>query len=135
MCHGAGIDKQTISDLVRVIEYVDANGVHQTVSNTTQLKAAAGSLGLLGVITHVTLELDKMTYADMKPLKKATGLAIPPPANFAVPAPLQKDYTQAELDQARADFINGAENSFYAEYFWFPYQPDSYVNVWCVFVS
>ena len=48
MCHGGGIRHKTISDLVRRIEYVDANGEYQSVTDATQLKAAAGSFGLLG---------------------------------------------------------------------------------------
>lgn len=48
MCHGGGIRHKTISDLVRRIEYVDANGEHQSVTDAIQLRAAAGSFGLLG---------------------------------------------------------------------------------------
>ena len=42
ICHGAGAGHQTISDYVRRIEYVDANGTLQSVSDPTHLKAAAG---------------------------------------------------------------------------------------------
>ena len=30
-----------------------------------EIKAAAGAFGLLGVVTHITFELDAMTYAVM----------------------------------------------------------------------
>lgn len=130
ICHGAGIKQKTLSDLVRKIEYVDANGKHQSVDDPDKLKAAAGSFGLLGVVTHVTIELDKMTYAHMKPLKQDTMLGIPPPSGFEVPKALKKTYTPAQLEAARNDFIHKAENNYYSEWFWFPYQPQVFVNCW-----
>jgi hypothetical protein len=36
----------------------------------------------------------------------------------------------AELEQAQANFIAQCESSYYAEWFWFPYQPDAWVNCW-----
>jgi hypothetical protein len=33
ICHGAGRQNMTLNDLVRKIEYVDANGNHQTIEN------------------------------------------------------------------------------------------------------
>lgn len=63
-----------------------------------------------------------MTYADMRPLKQDVGLAIPPPSGFTVPLALRKTYTAAQLETARQDFISKAENSYYSEWFWFPYQ-------------
>lgn len=54
MCHGGGIRHKTISDLVRKIEYVDANGEHQNVTDPAQLRAAAGSFGLLGAYHNLT---------------------------------------------------------------------------------
>ncbi|KAL7270658.1 hypothetical protein RUND412_006624 [Rhizina undulata] len=130
ICHGAGIKHKTLSDQVRQIEYVDANGVFQAISDPEQLKAAAGSFGLLGVVTHVTFELDKMTYAHMKPLKQDVNLAIPPPPRFQVPAELSAQYSAQELEAARLDFIQKAENSYYCEWFWFPYQQKAWVNCW-----
>lgn len=35
------------------------------VDDAEELKAAAGAFGLLGVVTHITFELDAMTYAVM----------------------------------------------------------------------
>lgn len=71
-----------------------------------------------------------MTYAEMRPLKQAVGLAIPPPVGFTVPKALRKTYTAAQIEVARQTFISKAENSYYSEWFWFPYQPESFVNVW-----
>lgn len=75
-----------------------------------------------GVVTHITLELDKMTYADMRPLKQAVGLAIPPPTGFTVPQAIRKTYTAAQLESARQNFVSQAENAYYSEWFWFLYQ-------------
>ncbi|KAH0605715.1 uncharacterized protein H6S33_004172 [Morchella sextelata] len=130
ICHGGGIQHKTLSDLVRQVEYVDVNGVHQTVSDPDQLKAAAGAFGLLGVVTHITLELDSMTYANMQPAKPEIGLTIPPPEGYTVPKAIRETYTDAQLEEARLDWISKAENSYYSEYFWFPYQDRSFVNVW-----
>ncbi|KAI5776549.1 hypothetical protein EDC01DRAFT_720032 [Geopyxis carbonaria] len=130
ICHGGGIRHKTLSDLVRKIEYIDANGVHQSVDDPAWLKAAAGSFGLLGVITHVTIELDKMSYAVMKPLKQDIGLAIPPPEGFEVPDAIKNTYTDADLEAARKAFVQKSEESYYSEFFWFPYQPQAFVNCW-----
>ncbi|KAA8896395.1 hypothetical protein FN846DRAFT_900289 [Sphaerosporella brunnea] len=130
ICHGAGIKHATLSDIVRKIEYIDVNGVHRAIDDPAELKAAAGSFGLLGIITHVTFEMDKMTYAHFKPLKQDVNLVIPPPTGFKVPVAIRKSYTPAQLEAARLDFINKAENSFYAEYFWFPYQQEAIANCW-----
>jgi hypothetical protein len=35
------------------------------VDDPHHIKAAAGAFGLLGVVTHITFELDAMTYAVM----------------------------------------------------------------------
>ncbi|ERF72013.1 hypothetical protein EPUS_08407 [Endocarpon pusillum Z07020] len=69
VCHGAGCHHKTISDQVRMIEYVDPNGKVQVTTNTTHLRAAAGCFGLQGIITHITLELDYILYAIMAPRK------------------------------------------------------------------
>jgi len=63
ICHGAGISHKTLSDYVRRIEYVDCTGKLQMVDDPYLLKAAAGAFGLLGVVTHITFELDAMSYA------------------------------------------------------------------------
>jgi hypothetical protein len=130
ICHGAGRQHKTISDQVRAIEYVDANGVHRTVSDPAHLKAAAGCFGLLGVVTHVTLEVEKMTYARMNPSKPDIGLAIPPLKPGDVPFALQKTWTQAKMDAAYDDFVRRAADDYYTEWFWFTYQKQAWVNTW-----
>src|SRR5450432_1985056 len=106
ICHGAGRSHKTINDQIRAIEYVDANGEHRTITDPAHLKAAAGCFGLLGIITHITLEVDKMTYAMMKPEKPDIGLAIPPLNPDDVPLALQKTWTKTRVDAAYADFVN-----------------------------
>ena len=134
ICHGAGAGHQTISDYVRRIEYVDANGNLQTVSDPAHLKAAAGCFGLLGVVTHITFELDEMTYAVLKPLKSDVAEAIPPLAKSDIPTALRTaDYdniTQKELDDWKEAFATRAANDYYAEWFWFTYQKKVWVNSW-----
>jgi hypothetical protein len=44
ICHGAGRQNMTLSDLVRKIEYVDANGNLQTIENPEHLRAASSTL-------------------------------------------------------------------------------------------
>ena len=134
ICHGAGARHQTISDYVRRIEYVDANGTLQSVSDPTHLKAAAGCFGLLGVVTHITFELDEMTYAVLKPLKSDVAEAIPPLTKNDIPTALRTaDYdniTQKELDDWKEAFATRATNDYYAEWFWFTYQKKVWVNSW-----
>jgi len=117
ICHGAGRTHGTVNDYVRAVEYVDANGVHRTVSDSELLKAAAGCFGLLGVVTHITFELDKMSYAVMQPVKPDIGLAIPPMSRDDIPIALMKTFSQKQYDDALRDFENRAENHYYAEWF------------------
>jgi len=130
ICHGAGRRHKTLSDQVRVIEYVDANGQHQVISDNNQLKAAAGCFGLLGLVTHITFELTAMTYAIMKPRKRDIGLAIPPLNRSDVPFALQRTWTDSQLAEALKDFESSAANDYYCEWFWFTYQTQAWVNAW-----
>jgi hypothetical protein len=130
ICHGAGRVHQTVNDYVRAVEYVDANAIHRTVSDPEHLKAAAGHFGLLGIVTHITFELDKMRYAVMKPVKPDIGLAIPPMSRDDIPIALRKTYTQAQYDTALLDFENRASNDYYAEWFWFTRSQQAWVNTW-----
>lgn len=152
ICHGAGITHGTPNDRVREIQYVDSNGRVQSISDPAKLKAAAAAFGLLGeyflffsqnllmvrdslikrlgVVTHLTFELDKMTYAMEQPLKLAAMLAVPPPTGWDVPPALQGDYTPEQLASALTEFIQKATDSYYCEWFWFAFQPQVWVNCW-----
>ena len=134
ICHGAGARHQTLSDYVKRIEYVDANANHQVISELDQLKAAAGCFGLLGIVTHITLELDEMSYAVLKPLKVPVAKAIPPLTKSDIPVALRtpeyESITQPELESWKNDFAAKASKDYYSEWFWFTYQKRVWVNTW-----
>ncbi|KAH9903848.1 hypothetical protein F4778DRAFT_781225 [Xylariomycetidae sp. FL2044] len=135
ICHGAGRRHQTCSDGVRRIEYVDCRGDLQAVDDPELIKAAAGSFGLLGVVTHITFELDAMTWAVMEPRKTDIGLAIPPLDKHDIPAALRAAWFSApdadeKLEVARRDFERRAAEDYYSEWFWFTYQQKAWVNTW-----
>ena len=125
MCHGAGRRHETLSDLVRKVEYVDVHGKLQTVEDAELLRAAGGSFGVMGVVTHLTMELSPMTYAQMSPVKLPVLRAIPPPPDMKsedIPAALRiKDYTPEMRAADQAAFEERANNDYYAEWFWFPF--------------
>lgn len=133
ICHGAGWGTQTLSDLVTEIEFVNANGELQTVNDPKQLKVASGCFGLLGVVTSLTLKLDKMTFANMIPVKKPVVLTVPP-LNYnlsLVPGDIDTtDITRDEMEAGWQDFIDRCENDYYTEWFWYPYQQESWINTW-----
>ena len=135
ICHGSGLSTTTLSDLVVEVEYVDANGVVQTVNDPTELLAASGAFGLLGVVVSITLQLDEMGVTNMMPVKLPLPLAIPPPKDYAIPYEVQKiiedkKITVAQLADAQKEFERRCEQDYYLEWFWFPYQADIWVNTW-----
>jgi hypothetical protein len=75
----------------------------------------------IGIVTHITLEVDKMTYAVFNPAREDLILAIPPPDGYIFPKgceELQKrraKYSPAQLAAARERFIEAAEKNYYAE--------------------
>ncbi|KAJ7847979.1 hypothetical protein B0H13DRAFT_2285449 [Mycena leptocephala] len=120
ICHGAGRRHLTVSDYVRRVEYVDCKGVVQTVSDPRQLTVAAGAFGLLGVVTHLTFELDAMSYAVMAPRKVDIGLAIPPLHKEDIPPVLRADWygdkdAEAQMETARQEFVRRARDDYYTE--------------------
>ncbi|PIG69563.1 hypothetical protein AARAC_002706 [Aspergillus arachidicola] len=125
ICHGAGIRHKTLSDLVYAIEYADVHGKLQVITRADDdfLSAASGCFGLIGVVTHITLVVDKMTYAAMEPQKQAVIDAIPPPDSLRsrVPAPLNQPRTPEQIRRAQEEFEKKAAEEYYAEWFWFPY--------------
>ncbi|KAK4642338.1 hypothetical protein QC761_0083510 [Podospora bellae-mahoneyi] len=134
ICHGAGRRHQTLSDLVRKVEYVDCNGKLQVVDDPRLLRAAAGCFGLMGVITHLTLEFEPMSYALMKPEKIPVLRAIPPPDDMRpddIPPALRlADWTPEQRAADIAKFEEVATNGYYTEWFWFPYSDLCWVNCW-----
>ncbi|KAF5010614.1 hypothetical protein FDECE_3245 [Fusarium decemcellulare] len=136
ICHGAGRRHKTLSDLVRKIEYVDANGQLRVVDKAEHLRAASGCFGLMGVVTHITLEFEPMTYAQLAPLKIPVIQAVPPPPGMdekRIPPSLLKDWknlTPTEKEKCQKDFEQRATNDYYSEWFWFPYADNAWVNTW-----
>lgn len=109
---------------------MDANGEHRTVSDPEHLKAAAGHFGLMGVVTHITFEVDKMTYAVLQPSKPDIGLAIPPLSREDIPIALRKTFTDAQYTAALEDFKKRATEDYYSEWFWFTRSQQAWVNTW-----
>ncbi len=142
ICHGAGHSNKTLSDLVEEIEFVNAKGELQVVNKAAQpelMRAAAGSFGLLGVITSITLKLDKMGYALTDPQFVDLSKAIPPPIGTRLdqlPEKLQKDlciFSQKALDfiilQNSEKFFDRCKD-YYAEWFWFILSKNCWINTW-----
>ncbi|KAB8302050.1 hypothetical protein EYC80_005502 [Monilinia laxa] len=130
ICHGAGRRHKTVSDYVRAIEYIDANGIHRTITKRAHLRAAAGCFGLLGIVTHITFLLSPMSYAVLRPTKPDIALAIPPLSPSDVPIALRKSWTPAQYADALADFEDKANNDYYSEWFWFTRSQQAWVNTW-----
>lgn len=135
ICHGAGARHGTVSDYVRAVEYIDANGNLQEITDPNHLRAAAGCFGLLGIVTHITFELDKMSYAVLKPRKVDVARAIPPLNIDQIPLALRDDEWgkpeyYKELEACRKDFEDRAANDYYSEWFWFTFQQKVWVNTW-----
>jgi hypothetical protein len=131
ICHGAGRTHPTLSDLVTEIELVNAKGELQVISDPELLRAAAGCFGLLGIVTALTVKLDPMSYAKLRPEKRRLALTIPPPPGAAIPRGVDMSgISQAELDDAWTRFVGECEDDYYAEWFWFPFQQECWVNCW-----
>lgn len=137
ICHGGGPKTKTLSDLVTELEYIDVNGNIQVVKDPQEIKAAAGSFGVQGIITSVTMKLDKMTYANLNTMEKANVFAAIPPVSYQeVPLAIRPYYSKEEYEQCCRDFENHILNDYYNEWFWFPIDVDdpftenTWVNCW-----
>jgi hypothetical protein len=131
ICHGAGLRHKTLSDLVTEVEFVNARGRLQRVSDPRLLKTAAGCFGLLGIVTSLTLKLDPMSYATLRPEAPRLALTVPPPRGFHVPRAVDMtNLSGGDLQRARRRFVRQCEQSYYAEWFWFPYEKNGWVNCW-----
>lgn len=136
MTHGTGIKNGTMADLITEVEFVNANGELQIVNSEQKLRAAAGALGVMGIITAMTMKLQKLTHAKMRPYKTAAMLGIPPPLtaegkpDCRIPKQLDCGASAAQLLGAQKTFESQIANEYYNEYFWFPFQTQSFVNCW-----
>lgn len=142
ICHGSGHKNKTLSDLVEEIEFVNAKGELQVINKKAQpelMQAAAGSFGLLGIITSITLQLDKMSYSLSAPKLIKLAKAVPPPVGTRLdqmPKKLQEDLCIS--DQEELDTIISKNNEkffsccqdYYAEWFWFILNDKCWINSW-----
>lgn len=74
-----------------------------------------------------------MSFAVMKPTKVDVIDAIPPPPSMPrhlIPNPLNKPRSEAQIKKAQEDFESRATDSYYAEWFWFPYSDKIWINTW-----
>lgn len=142
MCHGAGCNHKTLSDLVEEIEFINAKGEIQIINKADSpelMKAAAGSFGLLGVITSITLKLDEMGYALADPKFVKLAQAIPPPFGTRLedmPAKLKKDLRISSQESLDAIIAQNSDaffercKDYYAEWFWFILTDKCWINTW-----
>lgn len=110
-CHGTGWNQKTVSDFITEIEFVAANGnIHVFSDDTTpnDMAAARVSLGMLGIVTRVTLRVE--------PLFKLLDEEIATPTeNIMGPNPSK---TGGEINTTNLHkLLVGNE---YVELFWFP---------------
>lgn len=111
-CHGTGWAQPTVPDLIYAIEFVGADGqVHVFSEDTTpnEMAAARVSLGMLGLITSITLKVDPMYRLwDQELIKPTADVMGPNPAETGgnvYPAALSR-------------LVTGND---YVELFWFPW--------------
>lgn len=73
-----------------------------------------------------------MSYAVMKPLKVPVIDAIPPPAEYydRIPPQLKQHRTKEQIQKAQEEFEERANQHYYAEWFWFPYSDNVWINTW-----
>ena len=135
MSHGAGREHQTLADQVRRVEYIDCKGEKQVVEDAQSINAIVGSMGLFGVITHITYEVIPMKYAVLKPRKIDVGLAVPPMNKGDIPDALKQGWwgsksAGSRLAEATEEFEQRASNDYYSEWIWLPFQQRVWVNTW-----
>lgn len=125
----------TLSNLVRRVEYVDCHGRLNVVDDPQHLKVVSGSFGLMGVVTHVTLDFPPMSYALLAPVKMPVVQAVPPPPELTddrIPSDRLKgvDRSPQQKRKDQAEFEIRATSDYYAEWFWFPLSKAAWVNTW-----
>ena len=152
ICHGSGVSTKTLSDYIYEIEFVNCLGNIQRVSADNPdgkklLRSAAGAFGLIGITTHLTYKLDKMTHANFVSEFKDPFETIPVPQDerfykiFAESfQDVQEEY-KGRFDQiknkflqsrpeARKKFIDLVTKNYYNEFFWFPFHHQFFTVNW-----
>jgi len=62
-----------------------------------ELKAAARCFGMLGTATSISIQMEKMTVAEMRLTLFLIVLAIPPPKGFPIPPVIQAQMNEANI--------------------------------------
>ena len=110
-CHGTGWHEKTVSDFITEIEFVAADGevhVYSDATTPADMPAARVSLGLLGIITRVTLRVEPV-------FKLLDEEIVVPTENIVGPNPSK---TGGEISTVNLHkLLVGNE---YIELFWFP---------------
>jgi hypothetical protein len=110
-CHGTGWNQPTVSDYITAIKFVAADGkVHEFSDATTpnDMAAVRVNLGVLGIITEVTMRVEPMfNLHDDEIIKPTESVMGPNPAK-----------TDGEINTTNLHkLITGND---YVELFWFP---------------
>jgi hypothetical protein len=120
ICHGSGINEQTLSDLVYGMEIVNSMGEVVKFNRKTHsdkiMNVIAGSFGLFGVTVSLTLKAKPMKYALLDLKFEPNEIAVPP--------------VNVEDGVVYDKFRERIVKMRYNEFFWFPYQDQTYVNCW-----
>jgi len=83
--------------------------------------------------------LDRLTFANLRPIGIPLALAIPPPTNdYVLPTKVHEQMnklglagiTDEQHNEAVTKFVHRCETEYYSEWFWFILQPTAWVNTW-----
>jgi len=113
-CHGGGIFRTTVSDYITKLTMLNYKG-ETVVYEDDDLKKVAAHLGLLGIVTEMELQYEKPYLAMYQPKWKDND-----------------EYFNINGSCAESDFQEDVNESFYNEFFFWPYSTDNkvFVNCW-----
>jgi hypothetical protein len=106
--HGAAVGFGLIGEAVRALRVIGADGVPRIISDEAELRCWRCSFGLLGVITHVELQLVRLR--DFRAV----------PRELSLPMPLARDEPQS-LEALRAAVLTDTLSEPWQEYYFNPY--------------
>ena len=81
-----------LSISITCVKRIDNNivKIFQAVDDQSKLKSISGAFGLIGIVTHITFRMDKMTYAKYHPKKTKMLDSIPRPGTDTSDPAFQK---------------------------------------------
>lgn len=131
LSYGSGLKHGSVADLVSEVEIVNCKGELQTIRDATQIRAVAGSFGLLGVVVSQVIRFDRLLLANVLPRKRPIMFAVPPFSRDDVSpgVPVVGALSEDDLYRARLRFDLECTKS-YTEWCWFPFEPHCWVNCW-----